>query len=450
MMRLPSLLVVAAVSLTIVAGFSAVAAQVERPIQSGNNDTLNSASRSANPNADGTWVPAEGSPYNTNSTLGTVSHNDNNYKDRKAEPLPPSGDSGREGAAGRSALPSIHREFWAGVLSAGTCLALISIPMLLTLLVAGLAGGFFLARSRTCQVESIAQDHPPAVEGSTLDEILGEDPTVSLLPEISRGPAFWGVGVASVVGPVRKENQDCATTWDQGPIRGLVVADGMGGEANGKEAARAATTTAARYLIESIDAGHFGAKPLETIRKTFKAAGRSLQLRDGISGGKAGLRTTLVVVVVTPDSYHWGYIGDGGLWIYRCSGGVENLLIPQKDPAVPNILHASLGPVTHGTPEVGWTTRRPGDVLFVASDGVVDRLPDVTEFSCAVIKVARDHLEGDLTRTAEEVLHQFEARVDEHNRPICDDNMTLIVTAPDNCDPARFQSVSTPPEVTHA
>ena len=82
--------------------------------------------------------------------------------------------------------------------------------------------------------------------------------------------------------------------------------------------------------------------------------------------------------------------------------------------------------------------RCPGDVVFVGSDGVFDRIPDAAEFSASVVDAARDHFNGDLQRTVDEVARQLSEARDADGTPICDDNLTLVVAVPDNeAPPAR-------------
>ncbi|NNK49849.1 MAG: hypothetical protein HKP01_13325 [Gemmatimonadetes bacterium] len=70
--------------------------------------------------------------------------------------------------------------------------------------------------------------------------------------------------------------------------------------------------------------------------------------------------------------------------------------------------------------------------MFVGSDGVFDRIPDPGEFSASVVDAARDHFNGDLQRTVDEVARQLSEAKDTDGTPICDDNLTLAVAVPDN------------------
>ncbi|MBT8467320.1 MAG: protein phosphatase 2C domain-containing protein [Deltaproteobacteria bacterium] len=341
-----------------------------------------------------------------------------------------SGASGNEAATGG----------WFPGLALGVGMALIAFLLISTLITisaftVGLIDGAWLLR-RFDRHRFGGRDHEQV---DPLDQIVrardAEDETTSGPrpgPTATTCPRWWGLGLASIVGPVRTENQDHAIAWDQGPFRVIVVGDGMGGLPRGKEAATAATRRVARHLAGHIADGSMLDRPLEIIRECFSVAAGALRITTGITGDVTGLRTTLIVVVLTSQAIYWGYIGDGGLWVYRQDGTIDNILTGHKDPDAPNVLFASLGPTVQGYPEIGSTGRCSGDVVFVGSDGVFDRIPDPGEFSASVVDAARDHFNGDLQRTVDEVARQLSEAKDTDGTPICDDNLTLAVAVPDN------------------
>jgi serine/threonine protein phosphatase PrpC len=158
---------------------------------------------------------------------------------------------------------------------------------------------------------------------------------------------------------------------------------------------------------------------------------------------KDGLRTTLITVVCTPSGYHYGYIGDGGLWVRRRSGDLEKLLSPHKADALhPNILAASLGPAVHGSPEFGEAERREGDLLLVGTDGVFDRIED--SFAEDVAGLAAQMFSGNLQEAVEETLRQLASAQDKAGY-LCEDNMTLVLIA----DERDVPSAQTGPPAPH-
>jgi serine/threonine protein phosphatase PrpC len=96
------------------------------------------------------------------------------------------------------------------------------------------------------------------------------------------------------------------------------------------------------------------------------------------------------------------------------------------------------------------TLRHPGDFLLLGSDGIFDRIPDAADFARHLVDAARDHFGGDLKRTVAEVIRQFSAARGADGSPVCDDNMSLVITAPDNCDPRDWAKKSASLGATHA
>ncbi|MDP2897861.1 MAG: protein phosphatase 2C domain-containing protein [bacterium] len=237
------------------------------------------------------------------------------------------------------------------------------------------------------------------------------------------------MGFQSITGPVRSKNEDACIAWSQGPYRIAVVADGLGGHPEGGTAAHLASLEAARTLSTAVGTGHFEINPQRCLAAAFRYASNTLYERAMVPGFRAkdGLRTTLITVVCTPSGYHYGYIGDGGLWVRRRSGDLEKLLSPHKADALhPNILAASLGPAVHGSPEFGEAERREGDLLFVGTDGVFDRIED--SFAEDVAGLAAQMFSGNLQEAVEETLRQLASAQDKAGY-LCEDNMTLVLIA---------------------
>ncbi|MCX6833518.1 MAG: protein phosphatase 2C domain-containing protein [candidate division Zixibacteria bacterium] len=221
-----------------------------------------------------------------------------------------------------------------------------------------------------------------------------------MFPTASQVPAgIWGLGASSVKGNVRLENQDCVVAFEIGAYQVLVVADGLGGPKHGRKAALAAVKAAAsRIMLTLGSATDDSINDVESVAsEAVRAAARRLSLIGGRKDIKGdGLRTTLIVVVGNRQEIGYAYIGDGGGCIYRNGGKVLHFLQPQKaDIYTPNVLAASLGPVTQGCPVTGKIARLEGDLVVIGTDGVFDRLeasPD--QFPAGTNRFIRDLVVG--------------------------------------------------------
>lgn len=268
--------------------------------------------------------------------------------------------------------------------------------------------------------EGTAGQAPPASYDRT------EGPQVNL---VSQEPCPERIGALSIAGPVRKENEDACIGWRQGDCEFVVVTDGLGGLAEGGTAARLAAAEAARVLSDAAGVGYVIREPQACIAAAFRYAANALFERAMIPTllRNGGLRTTLIVVVCTRSDYHWGYMGDGGIWLRRQNGVLEKLMTPQKgDPIRRNIVAASLGPVVQGQPQFGTTERRTGDLLFVGTDGVFDRVAD--SFAEDVAALAILDFKGKLQQTVEETLRQLASAKDGAGF-FCDDNLTMVLVS---------------------
>ena len=254
--------------------------------------------------------------------------------------------------------------------------------------------------------------------------------SLKVLP--SRPALPWQLGVASVKGNVRSQNEDMGVAFSIGDCDVLIVADGCGGIPHGREAAYLAAPSAGIRLIQML-----GTPPPEgfldvedAIRSAIWSAHHQLALQAddfGIACGdiNGGLRTTLIIAVGRRDKLHYGYVGDGGGWLARSNGKVERFLTPQKSAAVLNVLEASLGPLMAGNPVIGTLEREPGDLALIGSDGVFDRIPDreIEVFGKDVLR-ACIHCDGELQKVAVQVCEQY-AELQDAAGYICDDNLTL-------------------------
>lgn len=184
-------------------------------------------------------------------------------------------------------------------------------------------------------------------------------------------------------GTVRKENQD---RWALRPLAGgcaLVLADGMGGHADGAIAAHLAVEAAAGHLTEAADPG----AALEGA--VAAAAGAVAAHRRAHSGAMSG--TTLVLAVVAGDRVRLANVGDSRG--YRIRDGVAEQLTEDHSWIAEQVRDGRLNPerALHH-PGRNMLTRAltgepvdadlfsaelvAGDVLLLCSDGVWDAVDD--------------------------------------------------------------------------
>lgn len=247
----------------------------------------------------------------------------------------------------------------------------------------------------------------------------------------------WGAGVASITGNVRKENQDAAIVFEVDSTAVLIVADGLGGLPHGKEAARLAVGAAALSAAEALGTSPAAPAHPELVAEQALLDSAAALCRQARAAGRAeprdGFRSTLIVVVGTPSTYGYCYLGDGGGVVVRQSGSIEAFLVPQKADGIANVVAGSLGPVLQGTPVVGKLSRRAGDSLLIGTDGVFDRVPD--GFAASVVRLLSSH-NGDAQAVASLVVADF-ASAKDGSMYVCDDNLSFAVL----CTPASRAAV---------
>ena len=184
-------------------------------------------------------------------------------------------------------------------------------------------------------------------------------------------------------GTVRRENQDRWALREIGGGAVIVLADGMGGHADGAVAAHLAVEAAAGHLAGA-------AEPPSALRPAVMAAGRAVAAHRTAHGGVM-CGTTLVVAVVLRDRVVLGNVGDSRGYRIRDGAGEQltddhswiaeqvrdghieagraahhpsrNMLTRALtgDPVEPDLFNAELG---------------DGDVVLLCSDGVWDAVAD--------------------------------------------------------------------------
>jgi serine/threonine protein phosphatase PrpC len=188
------------------------------------------------------------------------------------------------------------------------------------------------------------------------------------------------------------------------PLRGsrvatfMLVADGVGGAADGSEAARVATETITQYAASTLRTYHAAATQtdekqfLEALRKAAMSAHSAVREQASQREDKRQMATTLTLAIAV---YPWCYVvqvGDSRCYIF--SGGslkqvtrdqtvgqqlVDDGLMPRerlRSSPYSNILASAIGG-DEATPEVSRIdiTER-GCVVFLCSDGLTKHVSD--------------------------------------------------------------------------
>jgi protein phosphatase len=186
----------------------------------------------------------------------------------------------------------------------------------------------------------------------------------------------------SDVGRRRTENQDSVLACERPGAYLFVVADGVGGLAEGA----AASQTAVRRLTEAFDALPIGGGSAELI-DAVRLANTDLYSGDGNSMGATG--TTVVMLLLEPGQFELAHVGDSRA--YLCRDGaiqlltedhtlvreqvVAGLMTPEQaaESAQRHVITRSLG--IQPTVEVEVRPPAPlrdGDVFLLCSDGLHD------------------------------------------------------------------------------
>jgi protein phosphatase len=192
------------------------------------------------------------------------------------------------------------------------------------------------------------------------------------------------IAAATHIGPVRQENQDAfaVTPLRGGAGVGLLVADGMGGHAGGREAATAAAEATIAVLAS-------GGADRTTLAAAVLAANRAVGTVRTEIGGQPG--TTLTIAAVVGLASMLGHVGDSRAYLVR-AGRAEPLtsdhswvgeqvragaLPPGSERRHPRrnvITLAVMGDELE--PELIAVDLSPGDVLMLCSDGFWEPLVD--------------------------------------------------------------------------
>lgn len=201
--------------------------------------------------------------------------------------------------------------------------------------------------------------------------------------ECSAGGRPWQITAFSDRGVVRRENQDgWATAACADGSFAVLLADGMGGHADGAIAARIALEEAAAVLAVA-------PAPLDALSAAFAAADAAVA-RRGRDGSGCG--TTLVVAVLHDAGCRVAHLGDSRAYAIGSAGataltqdhswvaeqeraGLLTAAQAAQDPRRNLLTRAVTGDGME--PDVIDATLAPGDLLLLCSDGLWGTVDEV-------------------------------------------------------------------------
>lgn len=153
----------------------------------------------------------------------------------------------------------------------------------------------------------------------------------------------------------------------------LVVADGVGGHANGREASE--------YSVRGLLADYYATPATWTVPKSvdtvLQAINRWLLAHARKAPETAGMATTLTAVVLRGSRYYVAHVGDSRAYLVR-----DGQLTPLTEdhtwphPELHNVLRRAIGLDAHLIVDHGDGELEPGDRFLLVTDGVWGSLGD--------------------------------------------------------------------------
>ena len=174
------------------------------------------------------------------------------------------------------------------------------------------------------------------------------------------------VAARSDPGRAREENQDRYLVKKGRGVMLLAVADGVGGEAGGAVAARAAVDALAGAAV-------FGTSdPAGALSSAMRVANDAV-LRAAQESGNATAASTLVAAAVHGRSCAIANLGDSRAYLVR--GGSAAQITDDHAGARDHSITRFVGDPRGVAPDVFTETLRPRDRLVLCSDGLVRHVP---------------------------------------------------------------------------
>ena len=198
----------------------------------------------------------------------------------------------------------------------------------------------------------------------------------------------------SETGLVRSSNQDRYGIVGETPTLPIsfVLADGMGGHANGQLAATLAVDTLDAYLKTNLPKTNVPEQIIALLDDAIQKTNVRIYMESLEDQQNLGMGTTLTMAVVYDESIYLAHVGDSRCYLLR-DNELEQLT---KDQNVAGVLYnlgaitreesrnhpdrhyltQALGSADYLAPEVLHIDRKHGDRLMLCSDGLHGPVPD--------------------------------------------------------------------------
>jgi protein phosphatase len=151
------------------------------------------------------------------------------------------------------------------------------------------------------------------------------------------------------------------------------VADGVSGNAGGREAAE--------YAVRGLLTDYFATPETWTVaqslERVLKAINSWVQQQGSVRAEMAGMATTLTCLALRGNLYYYAHAGDTRLYLLR-EGRISRLTTDHvwDRPEMRHVLTRAIGLDSHLTLDHGMGAAHPGDVFLLASDGVWAAMPE--------------------------------------------------------------------------
>ncbi len=219
------------------------------------------------------------------------------------------------------------------------------------------------------------------------------------------------VGLASDPGRVRDRNEDTSLAMQfmiaqHGqpplPVGLFILADGMGGHAEGQEASALAVRLTARHILNQVHISLLGDQdgmvarvPInEVLESSIEIAHEALVRRLPTAG------TTITLALTLGDGLYIAHVGDSRAYIgernslrlltrdHSMAARLQEMGQTSSDEAARqrNILYKALGQGTRVDPDILYHDLDPGQYLLLCCDGLWDKVND--EEMSAIVRAA--------------------------------------------------------------